>query len=68
MSVILIIQLGSVRNEMFFILLDAIVVSIAGFILSLVVSQKEEDFFSEMVAGGYTLNKRIEVEGEDMYK
>jgi hypothetical protein len=53
---------------MFYILLDAIVIAVAGFVLSLVVSAKEEDFFSEMSAGGYVLNKKVEVEGDDVFK
>jgi hypothetical protein len=53
---------------MFYILLDAIVIAMVGFVLSLVVSAKDDDFFSEMSAGGYVLNKKVEVEGEDMYK
>lgn len=33
--------------------------------LAIVANKKEDDFFVEMVDGGYVLNKRVVVEGDD---
>ena len=47
--------------------MDAISIAFLGIILSIAASHKDDDFFIEE-DNGYLLNKRVNVEGEDISK
>lgn len=57
----------SPRTEIFFVFMDAISIAFLGIILSIAASSKDDDFFIEE-DNGYLLNKRVNVEGEDISK
>lgn len=72
MSIVLIMQLKSstnfITNPIFLTFIDTITISFLSIILSLVVSRKEDDFFTEIADNGYVLNKKVSIEGEDLCK